>query len=99
MAYDITGKIGDLFSASRKPEWPMYSFERPAYTLWNAIAGRLKAAGWSDDQIKEWLQSKSPRRALDNELGEKLHSLGVEYADNVLKWFATSELTNKKGNQ
>jgi hypothetical protein len=62
-------------------EWPMLSFDRAAYMLWNAIAGRLHRAGWSDSQIKEWLQSRESRFALEGELGEAIHQLGETYAE------------------
>lgn len=80
--YDITGRIGDLFPI-QKPEWPMYSFGRPSYMLWNAIAAGLSASGWSEDQIKEWLQSKATRWALDGDLGDDIRKLGEAYAEKI----------------
>lgn len=82
MSYDITGKIGELYSI-RNPEWPMYSFGRPAYILWNAIGEALTAKGWTEDQIRDWLQSKSPRWALDNDLGDTLRAIGKTYAEGL----------------
>lgn len=80
-AIDITGKIGNLFhSHETPPEWPMYSYSRPAYMLWNAIANGLIAKGWTEEQIKEWMQSKETRWALDGKLGDKILKLGEEYA-------------------
>ena len=70
--YDITDKIGPLYVAPEPPEWPMYSYDRPSYLLWNAIAKSLHERGASDDQIKEWLQSKEPRWALDGSLGDDI---------------------------
>ena len=54
------------------PEWPMYSYSRPAYLLWNAIARELFAAGWTEARIKDWLQSKSTRRAQDIRQGRRV---------------------------
>lgn len=80
-SYDCTGVIGPLYPAcGGNPEWPMYSFDRAAYTVWNAIAANLNKRGWSDKQIKEWLQSKSPRWALDGELSDMLVKVADEYA-------------------
>lgn len=83
--YDLTGHIGPLWpQITEASPWPMYSFERPATILWNAIAKRLFESGWTDAQIKEWLQSKSPRYALDGPLGDAIERLGTEYADKML---------------
>ncbi len=81
--YDISDKIGDLFP-NKKPEWPMYSYDRPASILWNAIAGQLHEAGWSDTKIKDWLQSKSTRWALDGDLGDAIRNLAAVYVANHL---------------
>jgi hypothetical protein len=78
--YDISGKIGNLFNTNPEPEWPMYSYDRPASILWSAIAGKLHEAGWTDEQIKEWLQSKETRWALDGSLGDALRALGERFA-------------------
>jgi hypothetical protein len=83
--YDCTGQIGNLYNFNLNPEWPMFSFDRPAYTLWNAIAGQLHEAGWSDERIKEWLQSKETRWALDGDLGDALRELGRAYAAEYVK--------------
>jgi len=82
-SYDLTGHVGPLYSFDR-PEWPMYSFDRPAYILWNAIGAELFANGWTDDEIKSWLQSKGPRYELDGELGDILEALGKLYARKVM---------------
>ena len=84
-AYDCTGKIGPLYPAVTEPEWPMYSFDRAAYILWNAVAAELSAKGWKDAKIKEWLQSKATRWALDGALGDQLRQLGAKYAACVDK--------------
>jgi hypothetical protein len=81
--YDITDRIGP--SHAIECDWPMYSYERPSYILWNAIAANLHGRGWSDAEIKQWLQSKEARWALDGSLGEALIELGNRFADTELK--------------
>ncbi len=84
--FDITCQIGALYyiDTPEKPaEWPMYSFDRPARMLWNAIGKRLTEKGWSENRVKEWLQSKSTRWALDGTLGDAIEALGRSYADKV----------------
>lgn len=80
--YDCTCYIGPFESNA---QWRMYSFERPAYLLWNAIASELHANGWTDNDIKNWLQSKEPRWSLDSDLGEALEDLGRQFAQKILK--------------
>jgi len=80
---DISGKIGPLYERQGGPEWPMYSYDRPAYMLWNAIATELHSKGWTDEEIKDWLQSKYPRWALDGDLGESIESLGQKFASRM----------------
>jgi len=78
---DITGKIGPLWPIKSGSDWPMYSYERPAYMVWNAIAETLhENHGWTEKQIKDWLQSKSPRWALDGHLGDILTKAAKKYA-------------------
>ena len=67
------------------PEWPMYSFSRPAWLLWNAIANGLIEKGWTEEEIKFWLQSKDTRWALDGDLGEEIEKLGKKYARKIEK--------------
>lgn len=80
--YDCTAYIGPLESNA---PWAMYSYDRPGNILWNAIAGKLYERGWSDEEIKAWLQSKEPRWSLDGELGEAIATLGKMYASQVTK--------------
>lgn len=80
---DITGKIGELFPSETPPEWPMYSYSRPAYMLWNAIANGLHAKGWTEDEIKNWLASRDTRYALDGDLGDAILKLGEDYAEKM----------------
>ena len=81
--FDITTKVGELDEAWRPPEWPMHSFSRPSRILWNAIGQRLSEKGWSEKRIREWLQSRETRMALDGALGEELERVGREYAEHV----------------
>jgi hypothetical protein len=83
-AYDCTGLIGQL-GEDAMAEWPMYSYDAPAYTVWNAIAAEFNKAGWSDDQIKDWLQSKAARWAMDGDLGDAMRAAGAAYARKVIK--------------
>lgn len=81
--YEISAQLVPLY---QKPEldsienWPMYSYNRPSDILWNAIAANLHKRGWNEKRIKEWLQSKAPRWALDCEMGEALAAVGGKYA-------------------
>lgn len=79
---DITGKIGNLFH--QEPEWPMYSYDRPSWLVWNAMANVFHDNGWSEDKIKTWLQSKEPRWSLDGALGDALQEVGRKYAVDML---------------
>lgn len=81
--YDLSGHIGPMYKPNEEPAWPMYSFDRPAHVLWNAIGKQLHKQGWTDTQIKDWLQSKSTRWALDGTLGTLIEELGTEYAKTM----------------
>ena len=84
--FDITSKVGELYyinSPENPAEWPMYSFDRPSRILWNAIGKRLAEKGWTENQIKDWLQSKQTRWALDSSLGDMIETVGRAYADNL----------------
>ena len=81
--FDITGKIGPLFLRKGEPEWPMYSYDRPAYLLWNAIAKEWARQGYPDESIKCWLQSKCPRWELDGNLGEMITKTGRAFARRI----------------
>ena len=86
MRQDYTGKMGPLWPdmwVKNPPEWPMYSYERPASILWDAIANELHERGWSDDKIGGWLRSKGPRWALDGDLGEIIRDIGTLYGRGI----------------
>ncbi len=72
---DYNSLIGPLNSDTA---WPMYSFERPAYAFWNGLATALHQRGWSDEEIREWLQSKEPRYLLnEGTVPEALEAMGA----------------------
>jgi hypothetical protein len=77
---DFTAYVGQLGTDCK---WPMYSFDRPAYYLWQAIGQQLIAQGWTSDEVKTWLQSKHTRWALDMDLGDMLRDLGKRYARQI----------------
>jgi hypothetical protein len=84
---DITDRICQLTKEVRHDNdqglRPMYSFNSPAHMLWNSIANGLVARGWTEEQVFDWLQSKSARWALDGDLGEAVIELGMKYAANI----------------
>ena len=73
--FDITDKIGDLNPTTETPEWPMYSYSRPAYIFWNGVAKGLMEAGLNQEEIQRWLQSKLARWELDG-MGHLLENFG-----------------------
>jgi uncharacterized membrane protein len=83
---DVTGNIGPLYVlhergwSENEAAWPMYSYEHPASIVWNTIANVLHERGWSEAKIKNWLQSKDARWALDGELGDALTNAAEQYA-------------------
>ena len=87
MKHDITSRIGPLYGriGERAAEYPMYSYERPAYLLWNAIYNQLRAQKWTHKQAIDWLQSKNPRWSLDNTLGDMIEKIGTEFAKGITK--------------
>jgi len=89
--YDCTSLLGNLESGR---SWAMYSYDRPAYIVWNAIAAQLYDHGWTDEQIKNWLQSKSPRHDLDSDLGDMLQDLGRIYGRIVARTETRDEYTS-----
>lgn len=75
-------QLGNLTDAV---EVPMYSFERPAHIVWDTMSRALMARGWTDDEIKTWLQSKDARHALDGALGDALTRAAKRYAKTAEK--------------
>ena len=78
---DYTGRFGPLYrpSPETKPDWPMFSYDRPAYLFWNGVANYLREQGKTDDEISEALQSKDMRYMLDS-YGQIIESLGATVA-------------------
>ena len=79
---DITGKIGELYPDTKEPEWPMYSYGRPARLFWNGIAIALDKRGWSEEQVKTFLQSINARHWLDSQ-EELIESLAIGVASTI----------------
>lgn len=81
--YDCTSLLGQLGSGK---EWEMFSYDRPAYTFWNGVAKALYRRGWSDKEIKTWLQSKDSRHALDEgSVLEAIEAMAALLAWNAVK--------------
>lgn len=72
---DISADLGNLDSG--RPI-PMYSYERPAYIIWQGVYDGLRYKGLSHAKAVEWLQSKAPRWALDGSLGDAIRQLGFD---------------------
>lgn len=72
---DITGKIGNMFQGEQ-PEWPMYSFNRPAYAFWQGVATELQEQGYSQQHIQGVLQSKHMRWLFDGGTSEEIEAVG-----------------------
>lgn len=73
---DISADLGQLDSGRTIP---MYSYERAAWMLWQAVYDGLLSNGHTHKSAVEWLQSKNARWALDGELGQKIASIGFEF--------------------
>lgn len=67
---DLSVRVGQL---------DMYSYDRPSYTLWDAVARGLMHKGYTQAQAETWLRSKDARWALDGDLGDALKALGFNY--------------------
>lgn len=80
--FDLSHLIGPYHG--QRP-WPMYSFERAATMVWNALGQRLYERGWTDAEIRTWLQSQDARWALDFDLGDALTAAARACADRAQK--------------
>lgn len=79
--YDLSVYIGpSMPHLTDNAAWPMYSYDKPATLVWNAIAAEMHAAGWNDKRIKGWLQSVESRWACERGLGDILTATATEYA-------------------
>ena len=84
MNKDISGKVGSMFQG-QQPEWPMYSFDRPAHAFWQGIANGLTAQGKTEKEVQEILQSKYMRWLFDGQGYETVKALGTEMALRYIK--------------
>lgn len=75
-------QLGNLTDAV---DVPMYSFEQPAHILWDTMTRALMARGWTEDEIKTWLQSKDARHALTGSLGDDIARAAKRYAKGIQK--------------
>ena len=80
---DFTGRMGQL-GREIKGEWPMYSYERPAWNYWNGVANYLKSVGCTDAEIGEILRHKYMRWMLDHD-DHAIQSLGFETASQFFE--------------
>ena len=73
--FDITEEV---------QRWGMYSYERPAYMLWNEIGRELYRQGWTKEEIKALLRSKYTRWGLDGRLQSGLQAIAQQWAQSML---------------
>lgn len=77
---DITGEIGDLYKDQDPPKYPMYSFSRPAWIVWQAVYDGMLDNGFSHEKAMEVLASKHMRWALDGDLSDILKEAAYNYS-------------------
>lgn len=77
---DISGDIGPLYDRREPVKVPMYSYDRPAYIVWQGVFNALLDQGKTEEQAIDILQSKHMRWALDGELSDILAKAGYDYA-------------------
>lgn len=81
---DRFGQLGEVDPVTgRAYPWAMNSFRRVAVVFWQGFARALHGRGFSDEQVRDQLQSVGTRLLLDDRHGEveRLgHSLGLEYS-------------------
>jgi hypothetical protein len=65
--------------------WPMYSYDRPAYMVWNVIGQYMADNGYTLEEIKWWMQSKNPRYELDGYLGDMLKETAKKWAEEHIR--------------
>ena len=85
---DYTGNIGPSprmaeYRESNPVPWPMYSFETPAFCFWNGVANGFRRAGWTEDEIQGWLQSKLARWEMDGN-DHEIEELGERFAKRII---------------
>lgn len=87
MTLSITDRIGPLYpikAQDRKEDCGMFSFDRPSYIVWNAVAETMHKLGHSEAEIKDWLQSKAARWAADGELGQMLATTAAAFVEKCI---------------
>ena len=90
-------ELADFDITEEVQRWGMYSYERPAYTLWNAVGLELFNQGWTMEEIKALLRSKYTRWGLDGNLGSGLDAIAQEWAQSMLKCRAEVQTWIEKG--
>lgn len=61
----------------------MYSFDTPAAMFWSGAVKGFRSAGWTEEQIVEWLQGRDARKNLDSYA--ELSALGEQFAKEIAK--------------
>lgn len=79
----MNGKYVDLTAAVG--EIGMFSYDRPAWTFWNAFANRLMKLGWSEAEALEILKSKHTRWMLDSKGEDALEKLAERLAADYVE--------------
>jgi hypothetical protein len=81
--FDASCHMRDLYDPKVEctDPWPMYSYSRPGYMVWNAIGQHMADRGYTVEQIKKWMQSKNPRHDLDGGLGDALVAAATQWAE------------------
>lgn len=79
---DISCDIGPLYPLHKntEPKYPMYSYKRAAYSLWQGVFNALIDQGRTEEEAFDVLMSKHMRWALDGKLAEALQQFGYEFA-------------------
>jgi len=79
----MNGKYEDLTSVVG--ELGMYSYDRPAWTFWNAFANRLMKLGFTRDAALDVLKSKHTRWMLDHKGESAIERLAERLAADYVK--------------
>jgi hypothetical protein len=94
---DYSIKFAPLWESPVKPDQiRMYSYERPANMIWNAIMNGMRQGGMTEKQAFEWLQSKSPRWMLDGEFGDLLNEIGLQKGRENAKHFLEEKRSKRR---
>jgi len=83
---DFSLAFHQMFRLEPMPDsTPMYSYERPASMFWSAFMNGLMAGGFSEQEARDWLTSKSARYALDGDLGDAISDMAFAAAKAIAK--------------